>query len=415
MDKFVLWGSTDGFSEFIRNNTLLNDEDVSFKYLPESDVSKPKNFHRLPTHIKNIQYLDSPDLIIDLNGEPILTIEISREAGTGHNVFQRFARLAAAVENRVPTIYIYPEAVSVYRKTVGSSRWDSINPLIFFALEKLSSIYPEAPALLYYYPSYFRSNPNSPKINNTNKGLKTRKNLDIPVIDNEMKKMFSCINEIILFYKNKTNGTLISQTNVHLRKMFMQSEYFSKGGTDTPNSAPISSTITVPSSAIIDYITRVKNGMPNQSGENYFDNTIWSQREKTIIYKVDAKFRGDPYPGCLAALDYMMTRNGKTYEDRNANLVLAWGDVTYDETNNKLNIRASKNQSIKDLFDKVKVNNRRQDILTKKYDEIPFDQLPRYFMHLRFGSTYSKPKEIRIYSYFSDALLFPDGALWREG
>ena len=416
MDKFVLWGSTDGFSKFIYNNTLLRHENVSFKDLPESDASKPKSFHKLPTHIKNIQYLDSPDLIIDLNGEPILSIEISREAGTGHNVFQRFARLAAAVENRVPTIYIYPEAALVYRKKHSSSNWDEINPLIFFALEKLSNIFPEAPALLYYYPSYYSTNPTSPDLNNANKGLRT--NSDVPVIDNEMDEMYQCVNEIIQFFQNKKKGTLISQNHVSNRKLFMQKEYHNKIHTRkslrTPLS-PISSTITVPSSAVIDYISRVKEGVPIQSEGMYFDNTIWSERTETIIYKVNAQFRGDPYPGCLAALDYMLTRTGKTYEDRKANLVLAWGEVIYNEVTQRLDILPSKGQTIKTLFEKVKNNDLKQDILTKQYDEIPFEQLPRYFMQLRFGSTYSKPKEIRVYSYFSDALLFPDGALWREG
>lgn len=108
-------------------------------------------------------------------------------------------------------------------------------------------------------------------------------------------------------------------------------------------------------------------------------------------------------------------KDRKTYEDRKANLVLAWGEVIYNEVTQRLDILPSKGQTIKTLFEKVKNNDLKQDILTKQYDEIPFEQLPRYFMQLRFGSTYSKPKEIRVYSYFSDALLFPDGALWREG
>ena len=66
MDKFTLWGSTDGFTDFIVQNTILKDKEVENRYLPESDASKPKQFHKLPTHIKNIQYLDSPDLIIEL-------------------------------------------------------------------------------------------------------------------------------------------------------------------------------------------------------------------------------------------------------------------------------------------------------------------------------------------------------------
>lgn len=408
MNNFTLWGSTDGFSKYIFNNTILKNGTCSFKYLPESDAGKPKLFHKLPTHIKNIQYLDSPDLIIELDNEPILSIEISREAGTGHNVFQRFARLAAAVENNVPSIYIYPEAALITRKNTGP-KWDAINPLIFFAIEKLSRIYPQAPALLYYYPSYYRTNPNSKSITPANKGLLS--NIDVPVIDSEMGEMFDCINEILL-HKIKGKKTNIStEPLVSKRTSFMHNEYYSKGGAVVPNNSPISSTIEVPSSAVLNYFSKVKKGIPSLT---YFDETIWTSRDKTIIYKINAKFRGDPYPGCIAALDYILTRTGLTFEDRSKNLVIAWGDVKYDSTKNELTISPSKNQSINDLFDEVNKNDNQKNILSKNYASIPFEQLPRYFMQLRFGSTFSKPKHIRVYSYFSDAILFPDGAIWRE-
>jgi len=42
-------------------------------------------------------------------------------------------------------------------------------------------------------------------------------------------------------------------------------------------------------------------------------------------------------------------------------------------------------------------------------------EIPRYFMQVRYGSTYSKAKHIRVFSYFADAILFPDGSLWRDG
>ena len=412
MNKFILWGSTHGFSKFICDNTLLQNESlVDFRRLPESDISKPNDFHRLPTHIKNIQYLDSPDLIIELNGEPILSIEISREAGTGHNVFQRFARIAAAVENNVPCIYIYPEAVIVYRKKSGP-KWDVINPLIFFALEKLSRIYANAPALLYYYPSFYRDK--SKDFNDlpiSGKGLKQQKdNGDIPFIDTEMEEMFKCINEIIRYRLENKNTPILSEKHIAERLSYMQQEYYSKEGTSKPNMSPISSTITVPSKSVIDYFSKVKVGIPDK----HFKNTIWEDREETIIYAVDSKFRGDPYPGCLAALDYILTRKGKTYEEREYNLVIAWGDVSYDLNTKELIIYQKKEQSIETLFDLVKKNDLNQDILTKKYSEIKFEQLSRYFMHLRFGSTFSKPKHIRVYSYFADAILFSDGAIWRE-
>ena len=88
----------------------------------KSDANNAKNLHSLPDHIKQILYLDAPDLIIELNSEPIFSIEVSTEAGTGHNAFQRFARLAASVENNVSAFYIYPEAVIIKRQN-SDPKW----------------------------------------------------------------------------------------------------------------------------------------------------------------------------------------------------------------------------------------------------------------------------------------------------
>lgn len=412
MDKFILWGSTEGFSKFIYKNTLLKDKDVEFKILPESDASKPSEFHKLPTHIKNIQYLDSPDLIIEFKGKAILSVEISQEAGTGHNVFQRFSRIAAAVENEVPCIYIYPEAVKVFRKNLKPS-WDKINPLIFYAMKRLRMIYSNSPVLLYYYPSYYRESPDSKEITKFNKGLK--RNLDVPEIDDEMKKMFQCINQILeCSISGEEIRKLLLKPLISDRIDFMDAEYEKKKTKEKEEMSPISSVIEVPSEVVAEYI--LEKGNNKNKKLDYFSSTIWQTREKTKIYKLNAEFRGDPYPGCLAALDYMITRIGKTYEDRDYNLVIAWGDVSIDDFN-KLRIKNVKGekQSINVIFEKIKKNNSEKNILTKNYEDIEFEQLPRYFMQLRFGSMFSKPKEIRVYSYFADAILFSDGALWREG
>ena len=55
------------------------------------------------TETAKILYLDAPDLIVEKDNEPIFSIEVTTEAGTGHNAFQRFARIAASVENCVPS------------------------------------------------------------------------------------------------------------------------------------------------------------------------------------------------------------------------------------------------------------------------------------------------------------------------
>lgn len=35
-------------------------------------------------------------------------------------------------------------------------------------------------------------------------------------------------------------------------------------------------------------------------------------------------------------------------------------------------------------------------------------------MQVRYGSTYLKVKHILKFSYFADAILFPNGFLWRD-
>src|SRR4051794_12663239 len=52
---------------------------------------------------------DRPDILLaDANGEPILVVERTIEVPSGHNVGQRYARLAAASEARVPLVYFGP-------------------------------------------------------------------------------------------------------------------------------------------------------------------------------------------------------------------------------------------------------------------------------------------------------------------
>jgi hypothetical protein len=136
-------------------------------------------------------------------------------------------------------------------------------------------------------------------------------------------------------------------------------------------------------------------------------------RPNTCLYQVDAKFRGDPYPGCLAAIDYLKCRQGLTFEDRRNNLVMVWGEVTVDHTNQTITITDNKGSTVDDFVSDVQGASR-LNLLTKYYYQLANKEKPRYFMQVRYGSTYSKVKHIRVYSYFADAILFPDGSLWRD-
>ena len=90
MANYRVWYSTESFADYIIDHTGLKNETVTKRKMYESDANNATNFHKLPDHIKQILYLDAPYLIVEYNMEPIFSIEITTEAGTCHNAFQRF-------------------------------------------------------------------------------------------------------------------------------------------------------------------------------------------------------------------------------------------------------------------------------------------------------------------------------------
>lgn len=409
--NYRIWYSTESFADYIIRNSSLRCKTFVKKRMYESDANNANNFHTMPDHIKKILYLDAPDIIVEIDSEPIFSIEVSTEAGTGHNAFQRFARLAASVENNVPAFYIYPEAAIITRQNNPPS-WDKINPLVFKALDDVMSIY-RIPALLYYFPSDFRRHANNAatSLNLVTKGLKFDLNRQFAgspdSADPEMKKMFSAINEIIKTIENDgvINGRekLLSKRTLIDRRDFMQNEYTSKGG--NIGMSPLSSTIKIPTQYLLNYLSDFENG-------NYHIGELLRSRQETIVYKIDAAFRGDPYPGALAAIDYLVCREGKSFEERKYNLVLAWGEFSVDRQNLTIVLGGTKSD-VNDFVSAAKASERK-NLLTKSYSELLSSEIPRYYMQVRYGSTFSKVKHIRVFSYFADAILFPNGSLWRD-
>lgn len=408
--KYRIWYSTEPFADFVIDNTDLRNKHYVKKKMYESDANNAKNFHTMPDHIKKILYLDAPDLIVEIDHEPIFSVEVSTEAGTGHNAFQRFARLAASVENNVPAFYIYPEAAIITRRNTPP-KWDKINPLVFKALDDVMSIY-KIPALLYYYPSDYRTYPDaSTSINQYSKGIlhdPNRSYSGSPLgTDPEISSMFIAMNEIIaVFERNgvvKGREKLLSNRTVIARRTFMNQEYTNKGG--NLNMSPLTATIRVPTHYFLKYLSQFESS-------GYSIGELLRSRGETIIYKVNAAFRGDPYPGALAAIDYLICREGKSFEERRYNLVLAWSDVNVDHINQTISLPGTKGKI--DDFIKAVQASENKNILSKDYADIANYEIPRYYMQVRYGSTYSKVKHIRVFSYFADAILFPDGALWRD-
>ena len=408
---YRIWYSTESQAEFVIANTILAKRDVKRCKLYESDANNPRNFHAVPDHIKQILYLDCPDIIVELDARPIFSVEFSTEAGTGHNAFQRFARLAASVENGVPAFYVYPEAVIVARKG-APNRWDRINPVIFKAMEAIMGVH-GIPALLYYFPSDYASTSEHPGTSKQRASKGLMRSTDPSFLgcpderDAEMRSMFAAMNDVIKCMDDHGvvmgREKLLGRQLIRERREWMNRKAHAFGAAA---GSPVTATIEVSTTSVIACIERAQGGRC-RVGE------LLRSRERTVFYCVDAAFRGDPYPGALAALDYMLCRDGRTFEERAKNLVLAWGRPSID-ADGKLSMPSSSKASVQDFCDDVSASEAR-NILGKRYDELKNDEVPRYFMQARHGSTFSKSKHIRVYAYFADAILFKDGALWRDG
>lgn len=411
---YRVWYSTEGFADYIIKNTILSTKHPMKNRIYESDANNPRNFHSVPDHIRKILYLDAPDLIVEMNNEPIFAIEVSKEAGTGHNVFQRFARIAAAVENNVPAFYIYPEAVIIQRKG-QRTRWDKINPLIFRTLEAVMNLY-SVPALLYYFPSDFQQNSLNPSDspNKSNKGLKFDRQIgfeDCPdSLSDSMQKLFNALDEVICTIeqygvgegrKKLLDNMFISQQKEYMLRQFNEKSH----NEDIDKMSPLSAVKQLPTRCLLDYLSKYEKN-------NYKIGELLRTREYSIIYQINARFRGDPYAGALAAIDYLKCREGRTFEDRRNNLILVFGKILIDE-DQKLAIIDENGDTINDFFKDVQACSN-YNLLLKNYQDLRTREISRYLMQVRYGSTFSKLKHIRVYSYFADAIIFPDGALWRD-
>ena len=231
-----------------------------------------------------------------------------------------------------------------------------------------------------------------------------------------MQLMFQAINAIIVLVE--ANGViegrkrLLENSVVNERVTFMQQEFTAKGGDVNENMSPLTATETIPTAYLLNYLSSYES-------RNYQIGELLRSREETVIYKMDSELRGDPYTGAFVGIDYLKCRTqlGKTFEERSRNLVLCVGQLEInheEETLQIINNPNTKNSTISDFVNDVQSSERRRNILTKDFGQIRNNQIPRYYMQARYGSMFSKAKHIRIFSYFADAILFPDGSLWRD-
>lgn len=87
--------------------------------------------------LKAVLKYDRPDIILLDGQKVILVLERTVEVPSGHNVAQRFGRLVAAAELRIPVVYFGPYAAFKHGGNTSGPRY--MNLRLFAALENLSS------------------------------------------------------------------------------------------------------------------------------------------------------------------------------------------------------------------------------------------------------------------------------------
>lgn len=412
--NLTLWYSTESevlADWFISNTSLSTHPNLDMRPLAMSDASRPRDFHAMPARIKDILYLDSPDIILSINHVPVMSLEISLEAGTGHNAFQRFSRLAAAVENGVAAFYIYPEAAWINRKGKGS--WDVINPQIFKTLENTMRIF-GVPAFIYFHPTDFQGDRHKlPSKDAGPKGHFFEKDPHYPLVpdstDPQMVELFQHVEEILKMGETQAakeiGAEALTKSWAQKKRDWMISEWARRE--DGKVWSPVTATSVVRTEVILEYLAKYAEAK-HDFGE------LLNSREMTLIYHPKERYRkqGDPYTGCLAALDYLLCREGKSYEDRSMNLFIAFGDLIFE--GEKL-IAIDGPAEVSDYVSPVQelYKSTSKVLLGLPYKKL-FGSVPRYMMQVRHGTSFTKRKDLRIYAYFADAIMFPDGALWRE-
>lgn len=94
--------------------------------------------NNVPTHLRQVLSYDRPDIILVDRNNPILVVERTIEVPSGHNVGQRFARLVAAAQLRIPVVYFGPYAAYKHGGKTRGPRY--MNLRLFYALENMARI-----------------------------------------------------------------------------------------------------------------------------------------------------------------------------------------------------------------------------------------------------------------------------------
>jgi hypothetical protein len=375
----IWYGESELSAQLLRKAMRLGKQQVSIQRM-EPNVSPM--FAANPRLIRDILYLDAPDLVVTSGRpeEPIIALEFTQEAGTGHDLFQRFARVVAAAEAGIPFAYVFPERKWVTRGEGGG--WDEFNPLILRALLQVARFH-NIPVLGFFWPAADHADPARGKL------LFDRTHSEqVPRTHPDIRPLWEFVNLTVDFYQaNRPFSEIALQPFYAEREAWMWEHFAARGGHDKQWS-PLTQCSVEPTADLSDYVrNHVPNARPNWPQE-------MASRSSTVIYRTDSKtFGRDPYAGCLVAVDYLCCRQGPTRDHRHSNLCVHYPKASLEQV-----------MAMSQRYHKRRCP-LQGDLLRRAPDR-------NYTLHLRDGCRYTKQKELRTTCFFADLIIFRDGIIY---
>ena len=264
-----------------------------------------------------------PDFILTVDGEPLLSVEVTRMNPSGHNLPQRFSCLLRAAEMGIPSLFYYPE---YSRRSTSDANPRYLNVRTTLAQLRMSEIY-NIPSLSMFWPT------DPVTLMPTNNLLHHAKlanfvEYTLKEYMSSGRKLDSSDSEVMKIERDMRRASMPVTSyseNSSYRIFFPSGNEFTKSilGTvaiDPPNSCSIVSTEELLSGIYSDL------GKRFSASRNQKKVKMVLSRENTFIYQGTANKQKTgpehPFPGYLTLLDvlYLRTDNGQTTRDRTMNL-----------------------------------------------------------------------------------------------
>ena len=347
--------------------SILPNIEISFRKIPVRNDSK--DFDNLPENIKDLLYLDKPDIIIsgkitNNSYKPFVTIELASCTPQYQHALQRFPRMLGSISRNCPSFLIMP---STKRENSVGLRLYKRSQAIDYAAFRLMELF-SVPAFVLDWPS------------DKNGYLIFNKQDNLPPIDSkEMNLLKEFLNLSLENYKKQNfipkvmGGEIVEKLTKYSRE-----KAFKNG---RPNFEKPSGNRSAKSNAKLNLLDTenliseiLTKQIISEKEKKLIPSKVLKRKKSIVMYPTRIlEHAGDPYVGMICYYDIAFCRNGKDTINRDYNL------IAYCRNLSKYQIK-------------------------KYWDQLEIESIENIKV--------SKP--VRIYYEIADLIIFNDGILYKD-